>query len=463
MSARAQGAQGLGDVTVRPSVAQSRDEFCRRAGRLGLAVAGAATLGFTLLESRRAGAEAPKAPNTIAAAGGATIKIGHIDGFTGLYAAAALAQSTGLQQAVDDANRKYAGRLTFEVLRGDDTSTPIIGKYEAQRLIEDARVDALIGCIASGVALTVSDVAQRSGVLYLSTAHDTDLTGVKANRCTIRATGSNAMLAAAIAPVLLQDGNRWFFVVANTAFGQDAYARLRDRLRAAGGSEAGARTHASGETEFGPTMRAAARSGAEVLVLCNYGPDMTEAIKAAVDNGLNRRMRLGGILCGNESAAAMPVDRLGGSVFGYLWGPEIRGARTSEIYAKLRARAQAFPTNWRQYLGFISGELLIDRIVQAGTTDASALIAACENYRYDAGKAADNYIRQCDHQALQDIYAARIRGRRDRWPDEYFTIARTLPGDVAAGSCEAGDSRAAATLFAAQGIPRRDDYAAIRV
>lgn len=131
-------------MSDRSSLAQSRAEFCRRAGRLGLAAAGAAALGFPLLEPHRVDAgprEPPK--DIIAAGGGATIKIGHIDGFTGLYAAAALAQSTGLEQAVDDATRSFGGRVTFEVLRGDDTSTPIIGKYEARRLIEDAKVDAL--------------------------------------------------------------------------------------------------------------------------------------------------------------------------------------------------------------------------------------------------------------------------------------------------------------------------------
>lgn len=453
------------EVSGLPSLPQSRVEFCRRAGRLGLAVAGAAALGFPLLESRRVDAQPLVPPkDVIAAGGGATIKIGHIDGFTGLYAAAALAQSTGLQQAVDDATRRFGGRVTFEVLRGDDTSTPIIGKYEAQRLIEDAKVDALVGCVASGAALTVSDVAQRSGVLYFSTAHATDLTGVKANRCTIRTTSSNAMLAAAVAPALLQDGNRWFFVVANTAFGRDAYGRLRDRLRAAGGSEAGSRVHASGETEFGPIMRAAGRSGAQVLVLCNYGPDTTESVKSAIDYGLNRRMRIGGILCGNESAAALPVRQIGGSVFGYLWGPDVHGTRTQEIYSKLSARAQAFPPNWRQYLGYVSGELLLDRIMEAGTTDTSSLIAACEGYRYDAGKVTENYVRKCDHQAIQDTYAARIRGQRGRRsPDEFFTIERTQPGDLSPGGCDATDSRAAATLFAAQAIPHRDDYAAIHV
>ena len=90
--------------TIR-SEATTRSEFLRRTGALG--IAGAAALGFPLLETRVARA-APLAPprDVIAAGGGATVKIGHIDGFSGVYAAASESQQSGFQLAVDEANRK---------------------------------------------------------------------------------------------------------------------------------------------------------------------------------------------------------------------------------------------------------------------------------------------------------------------------------------------------------------------
>ncbi len=82
-----------------------RSEFLRRTGALG--IAGATALGFPLLETRPIGAAPlPPAKEVIAAGGGATIKIGHVDSFSGVYAAAGESQQTGLEAALDIAMKK---------------------------------------------------------------------------------------------------------------------------------------------------------------------------------------------------------------------------------------------------------------------------------------------------------------------------------------------------------------------
>jgi branched-chain amino acid transport system substrate-binding protein len=443
----------------------SREEFLRRTGVLG--VAAAAELGFPLLETRRADAgPLSPAPDVIAAGGKVpVVRIGHIDGFTGVYAAASESQHTGLQQAVEDANKKYGSKVRFEIVRGDDTSAPIIGKYEARRLIEQERVDVLMGCLSSAVGLVVSSVAQEHGVVYFAVGtHDTNITGPKANRCCFRTTCSNAMVVNAVAPPLLREGKRWFFVTADYAFGNDAHVRFKQHLLGAGGTEVGEIKHKLGETDFDPIMQRVAKTDANVLVFCSYGPDTLNGVNAAVKYGLNKRMRFGGILCGNEVAVGMPVDDIVGSLFGYIWGPEAKGYRTPEIYAKLKARAKAFPPNWRQYLGFITGEIIADRIVYSRTTDSETLIKSLEDYHYDSGKGTLNYLRSCDHQAVQETYAARIVERdRRRSPDEFFEIFSTIDGDTAAGNCENPDSKAAEAIISSEKVPEREDYQPITV
>src|SRR5579875_186205 len=88
-----------------PDSAVDRAEFLRRTGALG--IAGAAALGFPLLETRAAGA-APLAPpkDVIAAGGGATVKIGHVDSFSGVYANAAASQQYGMERALADIYKK---------------------------------------------------------------------------------------------------------------------------------------------------------------------------------------------------------------------------------------------------------------------------------------------------------------------------------------------------------------------
>ena len=439
----------------------SRSEFLRRTGALG--IAGAASLGYPLLETRTAGAFPLRAPrDTIAAGGGATVKIGHVDGFSGVYAAASESQQTGLQLAVDEANKKNS-RVQFTIVRGDDTNQPAVGSTEAKRLISQEKVDVLAGCLSSGVGLAISAICEENGVFFLAIGtHDTNITGPKANKVTFRATCSNAMLANAVGPALVKKGKKWYFITADYAFGNDAHDRFLKILLAAGGQEMGNDRHPLGQTDYSSYMTRASNTDANVLVFCNYGPDCQNATKAAVGLGLNKKMTFGGILSGNEVAIGMPVDDITGSLWGYVWGPEAGGATTQSIYNKLKPLAKDFPPNWRQYLGYIAGQQLIDRILAAGSTDTSKLIAAFEGHHYDAGKKTPNYWRACDHQAVQQPYAGEIVEKsKSRSETEFINIAYTVGGDFAAETCANPDSTKAAGIFASQTVPARSDYTAV--
>lgn len=450
------------DLRMVRSEATTRSEFLRRTGALG--VAGAAALGFPLVELRPAGA-APRspAPDIIAAGGGATVKIGHIDGFSGVYAAASESQQSGLQLAVDEANRANS-RVKFEIVRADDTSQPAVGSNEAKRLISQEKVDVLVGCLSSGVGLAVSAIAEENGVFFVAVGtHDTNITGPKANKVTFRTTCSSSMLASAVGPALLKKGKKWYFITADYAFGNDAHDRLAKILSAAGGTEVGNDRHPLGQTDYSSYMTKARNTDANVLVFCNYGPDTENAVKAAVGLGLNKKMTMGGILCGNEVAIGMPVDEIVGSLWGYVWGPEAGGASTMKIYNKLKPLAKGYPTNWRQYLGYVTGQQVVDRMMAAGTTDTAKLVSAFEDHRFDGGKKDMTVWRKCDHQAVQNTYAGEIVARSKRRSEtEFFRIASAVGGDFAAGPCSNPDSTKAAAIFATQQIAARSDYTAVK-
>src|SRR3984957_8153542 len=127
----------------------NRREFLRRTGALG--IAGAAALGYPLIETRAAGS-APLLPprDVIAAGGGATLKIGHIDGFSGVYASASQSQQIGLEVAVAQAMKKNS-RIKYESLKGGGANTPPTGSTEARRVILQEKVDILIGCRTAGL------------------------------------------------------------------------------------------------------------------------------------------------------------------------------------------------------------------------------------------------------------------------------------------------------------------------
>jgi branched-chain amino acid transport system substrate-binding protein len=442
----------------RPETSVERKEFLRRTGALGLA--GAATLGFPLLETRAAGA-APLAPprDVIAAGGGATVKIGHVDSFSGVYAAASASQHHGMEVAVAEAMKKN-NRIKYDLLKGDDASKPATGTTEAKRLISQEKADVLTGCLSSAVGLAVSAVCQENNTFFLAVGtHDTNITGPKAHRVTFRQTCSNAMLANAVGPELLKHGKKWYFLIADYAFGTDAHERFKKILLAHGGQEVGADLHALGQTDYSSYLTKARNTDANVLVFCNYGPDTQNATKAAVQLGLNKKMLFGGILCGNDVAVGMPVDDLIGSTWGYVWGPEA-GGNARQVYNALKPGVSA--VDWRQYLGYMAAKNIINRLNAAGTTATEKVVEAFENYHYDAAKKSGAYFRKCDHQAIQQTYAGVIVPKNKRTAEgEYFAIGATVGGEYAAEACSNPDSTAAEKIITSEKIGPREGYSVV--
>jgi branched-chain amino acid transport system substrate-binding protein len=267
------------------------------------------------------------------------------------------------------------------------------------------------------------------------------------------------MLANAVGPALLKKGKRWYFLIADYAFGLDGHERLKKILLAQGGQEVGADLHPLGQTDYSSYLTKVRNSNADVLVFSNYGPDCQNASKQAVALGLNKKMTFGGILCGNDVAVGMPVDDIVGSLWGYVWGPEA-GGDAPKVYSALKPGVSA--VDWRQYLGYMAGKNIINRLNAAGTTATEKVVEAFENYHYDAAKKSGAYFRKCDHQAVQQTYAGEIVAKNKRRTEgEYFTIASTVGGDYAAENCSNPDSSAAEKVITSEKVGAREGYTVV--
>lgn len=391
-----------------------------------------------------------------------TIRIGYLDSLSGPFAVGGIPQLNGARLALADANRR--GRARYELVVADDNTKPAVGLTEARRLVEVERVDVLVGGASSAVGNAVSAYAENAGILYIAVGtHDTAMTGAKANRVCFRQTCSLAMLSTALGAELVRRAKRWYFLVADYAFGTDARDRLQTILLAHGGSIAGMDLHPIGTSDFSPYMVKARSSDADAFLLLNGGTDTQNAATAFVQFGLQHRMLAAGVTGENELAAGFPSEELAGSLWGYVWGPDA-GGRAAALHTRLVAAASGFPPNWRQYLGFMAVTNVTERIEASGTTDTDTLVRAFENYRYDAAKSQPGLFRACDHQALQETYCAEMLPRaKRRTPEEYFRIVSADGGEFAAGSCANPDSAKAAAIIGAEKVPQRQNYEPVRV
>jgi len=112
-----------------------------------------------------------------------SVKIGALYPLSGQVAKSGEDTVNAIKLAVDLINKKYPGvDLPFakteglpnlkgakiELIVADHQGSPEIGQAEAERLIEQQKVVALIGAFHSSVAATSSQVAERMGVPYIS-------------------------------------------------------------------------------------------------------------------------------------------------------------------------------------------------------------------------------------------------------------------------------------------------------
>ena len=271
------------------------------------------------------------------------------------------------------------------------------------------------------------------------------------------------MLANAVGPALLKFGKKWYFITADYAFGNDAHARFQKNLLAQGGQDVANDKHRSAQIDFSSYMTRRATPtptswcSATTARHAERGQGRGEARRST------SKMRFGGILCGNEVAVGMPVDDIVGSTWGYIWGPEAKGATTAARSTPPSRQSRARPSTG----GSISASWPAKRHQppqRAGTTDAAKLIDAFEDYHYDAGKKSPKPTSApaITRPSRKPMPARSCRSRSAAAQGEYFVITSTVGGDYAAVSCDTVDAAAAAKVFASETpIPSREGYAAV--
>lgn len=106
------------------------------------------------------------------------VKIGGIHPLTGGLADAGLGMDLAIQMAVDEINAYgLIPGVTLEYVGADSTGAADIGQQEAERLITEEGVSAIIGTYQSAVTGNVATVSAREGIpLIIDVAAATDLT-----------------------------------------------------------------------------------------------------------------------------------------------------------------------------------------------------------------------------------------------------------------------------------------------
>ncbi|MEA2719741.1 MAG: branched-chain amino acid transport system substrate-binding protein [Candidatus Eremiobacteraeota bacterium] len=411
----------------------------------------------SLLAGGAAAAAAASVPRfTLAAGNAATVKIGFIDSYSGVFSDIAALHKIGAELALADMNAK--GRVKFEFAYADDNSKPAVAGTEARRLVSQEGADVLFGLTSSANGLAMTALMNQLGTFMLELGpQDSSITGEKAGKLVYRFSPNNRMMLKTLATRVLALGKKWYFIQADYAFGKDAYSELSGILARAGGTEVGHDIVPLGTSDFSSNLTKARNSGADVLVLANSGLDAANACKQFVDFSLGAKMKLAGINLEDFYYKAVPLDRIAGTTFPVAWTPTCSDS-ARRLAARLKRNIHG-PISWRHQFGYVGATALMNRILEARTTDAGKLAAAFENYSFDAAKPSHARFNAWDHQLTQDIFAGSVVSTKTFGRTEFMF---DIVGEVAAADADGGPNtpwaNAAKSAIASQTVTARPNY-----
>jgi branched-chain amino acid transport system substrate-binding protein len=356
------------------------------------------------------------------------VKIGFITDMSSLYAD--LEGKNGalaIQMAIDDFGGKALGQ-PVELITADHQNKADIAASKAREWIDTQNLTLLFSGTNSGAALAMAKVAQeKKRVFMVNGAGASALTNEQCSPYTVHYAYDTVALAKGTgAAVVERGGKSWFFLTADYAFGQALQDDTARVVKEKGGTVVGTVKHPLNASDFSSFLLQAQNSGAQVLGLANGGGDMINAIKAAGGFGINKSMKIAGLLVFVTDIHSLGLKNTEGLLHTVSWYWDMNdNARKWAV--RFFEKTKRMPTDI-QAADYSATMSYLKAVQAAGSTNADKVMAKLKSMKIDDfyGK---GYIR-ADGRYVHDMYLAEVKAPAEsKQPWDYLKILTTLPGE----------------------------------
>ena len=369
------------------------------------------------------------------------VKIGLDNPLTGTFAALGKNELIGAQLALDqiNANNGILGRkvdLLVEDSTSGDTATAV---QKADKLIDRDKVDFLIGNINSALAQAMANESNQKGKFHIVPGGHTDsVTGKQCHWNVFRVCNTTQMEANAVAGTLIKTaGKKWYYITPDYAFGHTLQAGLEKACTRLGGSKVGADLTPLGTTDFSSYLIKAQSASPDIIIFLVQGDDMINALKQAVQFGLDKKVHLAGAQQELEPLEGLPPEaRIGTWVFEWYWNqPNV--PHVAQFVADIKKMTGRVPTA-RTWFGFASTWTCALAANTAKSLDAVKMAKALQGFKLppEVGLMPDQpYFRAGQNQLIPNLYVGHAQAQGSA-PDDLFKVTEVIKGADAAGTLE---------------------------
>ena len=380
-------------------------------------------------------------PFIIPARAADNVKIGLDNPLTGTYAAVGKNELIGCQLAIEQINAKggILGRQA-ELLVEDSTSGDAgTAVQKARKLIERDKVDFLLGNVNSALALAMAQVSNEKSVLHVVPGGHTDaVTGTSCHWNVFRVCNTTQMEANAVTPALIKSaGKKWYYITPDYAFGHTLQAGLERACAKEGGTKLGADLTPLGTTDFSSYLIKAQAAKPDVIIFLTQGDDMVNALKQAVQFGLDKRFHLAGGQQELEPLEGLPPEaRIGTWVFEWYWNqPGV--PHVAEFVDAIKKKTGRVPTA-RTWFGFAATWSCALGADKAKSLEAVKVAKAMQGMKLPPEVALmpdGAFFREGQNQLIPDLYVGHAQAQGSA-PDDLFKVTQVVKGIDAAGPLE---------------------------
>jgi branched-chain amino acid transport system substrate-binding protein len=369
---------------------------------------------------------------TAAFADDKVVKIGQLDDQSSLYADQGGPGSVlSVNMAVEDSGLRDKG-WTIDVISADHQNKPDVAVGIARQWFDVDKVDAIVGVQNSGVALAVAGVAkEKNGVLLVSGAASSDLTGKACTPNTIHWAYDTYALANGTGKAIVQQGgDSWFFLTADYAFGHALQRDTSAVVEANGGKILGSANIPLNTADFSSFLLQAQSSKAKVIGLANSGGDTMNSIKQAHEFGVAEGgQKLAALLVFISNVHALGLDVAQGLTF------------TETFYWDMNDGTRAFAKRFSERMKTHAEPTMIQAGDYASTLDYLKTLEVMGGNPHDGAKVVAKMKELPTDDPLFGKGVIRIDGRKihpaylfevkkpaeSKYPWDYYKLLATIP------------------------------------
>lgn len=360
-----------------------------------------------------------------------TIKIGFITDMSGVYADVdGPAGAESIKMAIADMGGMVNGKK-IEFISADHQNKADIAASKAREWFDQQGVDMIIGGSNSATNLAMAKVAADKKKPFIAIGAGTArLTNEECTAYTIHYAYDTVALARGTSGALVKQGYKdWFFLTADYVFGISLEKDASDVVKSSGGRVMGSVRHPLAASDFSSFLLQAESSKAQVLGLANAGGDTINSIKAANEFGINKKMKLAGMLMFVNDIHALGLGLTQGMYLtdGWYWDTN---EETRAWSKKFMAKNKKAPSMVHA-ADYSATNFYLNAVKAIGSDDGDKVMAKMKSTKVNDFFAKNGVVRP-DGRMVHDMSLMQVKTPAEsKYEWDYYKLIQVIPGNQA--------------------------------